>query len=150
MEQPRMRKLKVVTIREDLLVITGDWLSAVILNQMIFWQDVVDRMDRSNYQALQMAQKIGDERQAQELEKQMRYGWFWKSAQEMTEELMGIASRQTVNNRMNDLAKAIYLFKKNPEKGGNRSNWWQVNLVKINEDLQEKGYMLHGWHPENL
>lgn len=116
---------------------------------MLFWQDIVDRMDRNNYEALQAAKKMGDERQAEELEKQMRYGWFWKSAQEMTEEIMHVASRQTVNNRMNELTKPKYLFKKHPDKGGNRSNWWQVNLTKINEDLMKKGYMLHGWHQED-
>ncbi|WP_139293531.1 hypothetical protein [Mycobacterium tuberculosis] len=56
-EQPR--KLRRCTIKEEYVSLTGDAVSAAILNQMIFWQEITNKSDQDVSRDITAYEKIG-------------------------------------------------------------------------------------------
>lgn len=130
-------KIKKVVIREDLLAITGDYRKAIILNQFIYWSERVADADKFIEKENEIAQSNGEET------RELFYGWIYKSAEEMADEIMLGLSASQVRKYIGNLVDMGYLSKRNnPKYKWDRTLQYRVNLVNIAKDLKEKGYPL--------
>lgn len=133
-------KIKKSVIREDLLSITGDYRKAIILNQFIYWSERVDDADKFIKKENEIAQSNGEET------RELFYGWIYKSADEMAEEIMlGLSSSQ-VRRHISGLVDMGYLSKRNnPKYKWDRTLQYRVNLVNIAKALKANGYSLNDY-----
>lgn len=130
-------KIKKAVIREDLLAITGDYRKAIILNQFIYWSERVSDADKFMEKENEIAQSNGEET------RELFYGWMYKSADEMADEIMLGLSASQVRKYISNLVDMGYLSKRNnPKYKWDRTLQYRVNLVNIARDLKEKGYSL--------
>lgn len=130
-------KIKKVVLREDLLAITGDYRKAIILNQFIYWSERVSDADKFIEQENEIAKKNN------ETERDLFYGWIYKTSTELADEIMlGISSSQ-VGRYVKELCDCGFLSKRNnPKYKWDRTLQYRVNLVNIAIALREKGYLL--------
>lgn len=144
MSEQQPRKLKRCVIKEEFVSLTGDAVSAAILNQMIFWQELVNKSDQEIQTEISAYEKIGDKRKIASLKKQMKNGWFWKAAKEMAEEVM-FSTRQTVDRKMRALVdKGFMECRPNPDPRY-VTNYYRVNLAYIQTELNKIGFSLEGY-----
>lgn len=130
-------KIKKSVIREDLLAITGDYRKAIILNQFIYWSERVADADKFIERENEIAQSNGEET------RELFYGWIYKSADEMADEIMLGLSASQVRKYICSLVEMGYLSKRNnPKYKWDRTLQYRVNLVKIAKDLKKNGYPL--------
>ena len=82
-------KIKKAVIREDLLSITNDYRKAIILNQFIYWSERVSDADKFIKKENEIAKNNGEE------ERELFYGWIYKTAEELADEVMlGLSASQ--------------------------------------------------------
>ena len=132
-----VNKIKKVVLREDLLAITGDFRKAIILNQFIYWSERVSDADKFIEKENEIARKNGEE------EKELFYGWIYKTAEELSGEIMLGLSVSQVRRYINDLVSMGFISKRNnPKYKWDRTLQYRVSLVNIAKALKEKGYPL--------
>lgn len=130
-------KIKKAVIREDLLSITSDYRKAIILNQFIYWSERVADADKFIEKENEIARNNGEE------ERELFFGWIYKTADELADEIMLGLSASQVRRYINDLVDAGYISKRNnPKYKWDRTLQYRVNLVKIARDLKSNGYSL--------
>ncbi|MGJ9381505.1 hypothetical protein [Salipaludibacillus sp. CF4.18] len=144
-----MKKLKRVVIKEELIALTGDSISAIILGQCIYWSEIVNEMDRESSLKAENYKKVGAEDKAEKELLKVRNGWFWKSAKEFNEEIM-ISSRGTVDRRLKQLVSQKFVECKKPDiryRNGktDNTNRYRVNLEFVQKELLKLGYSLDGY-----
>ncbi len=84
-------KLKRAVIREEFVILTGDWVSAIVLSQFLFWLE-----RRLDFDQFIVEEKKRNPNTIIEPTK----GWIFKSCQQLEEELMGIVSAKTIRRRL--------------------------------------------------
>lgn len=132
-----VNKIKKAVLREDLLAITGDFRKAIILNQFIYWSERVSDADKFIEKENEIAKNNGEE------ERELFYGWIYKTADELAEEIMLGLSASQVRRYVRDLVDMGFIFKRNnPKYKWDRTLQYRVNLVNIAKALKEKGYPL--------
>ncbi|WP_068505921.1 hypothetical protein [Paenibacillus kribbensis] len=141
-QQPR--KLKRCTIKEEFVSLVGDAVSAAILNQMIFWQEIVNKSDQELQNEIEAYEKIGDQRKVAKLQGQLKNGWFWKSAREMSDEIM-FSTRQTVDRKMRSLVDNKFMESRPNPDPRHSTNYYRVNLSYIQDKLGKLGFSLEGY-----
>lgn len=92
-----VNKIKKAVLREDLLAITGDFRKAIILNQFIYWSERVSDADKFIEKENEIAKNNGEE------ERELFYGWIYKTADELAEEIMLGLSASQVRRYVRDL-----------------------------------------------
>ena len=133
--------IKKAVIREDLISITGHHIPALILNQFLYWTDRVRDFDQFIREEKERAEKEGIELIIEE-----SGGWIYKSVKDLSKEIMVKSTPKTISNHLNNLLEDNYLYqRKNPVYKWDRTWQYRVNLIKINKDLMEKGYILQGY-----
>lgn len=133
----RTEKIKKAVIREDLLSITNDFRKAIILNQFIYWSERVSDADKFIEKENEIARSNGEN------EKELFYGWIYKTAEELAEEVMLGLSASQIRRYINDLVKMGYISKRNnPKYKWDRTLQYRVNLVNIAKALKKNGYPL--------
>lgn len=147
------KPLKVAVIREELVELTGDAITALILNQAIVSHNSTVKMDEGTQESIDNLISMGQVEMAKQLEETvLREGWFYKSPNSFYKEIM-ISSRSTVKRRLEILTENGYLikggqfFKQMTNKKGDviEDSWWKVNIHKIRKDLFKLGYALNGY-----
>src|SRR5690625_2750267 len=123
-------KLKVAVIRQELVELTGDAIEALLLNQAVYHHESVKSMDEPLERTIEQLIRNGNTDTVEELEENLRGGWFYKSANDFHKEIM-ISSRPTVQRRLQSLVEKGYLIKggqylKESIKGAGDRNWWKV------------------------
>lgn len=138
LKHAKMQKVKKVVIREDILAITGDYRKAIILNQFIYWAERVADADKFLEKENEFARKNGEE------ERELLYGWIYKTSEELSEEtMMGLSASQT-RRYVKELVEDGFISQRNnPKCKWDRTLQYRVNLVNIAKALQEKGYSLN-------
>ena len=132
-----VNKIKKAVLREDLLAITGDFRKAIILNQFIYWSERVSDADIFIEKENEIAKNNGEE------ERELFYGWIYKTADELAEEIMLGLSASQVRRYVRDLVDMGFISKRNnPKYKWDRTLQYRVNLVNIAKALKEKGYPL--------
>ena len=132
-----VNKIKKAVLREDLLAITGDFRKAIILNQFIYWSERVSDADKLIEKENEIAKNNGEE------ERELFYGWIYKTADELAEEIMLGLSASQVRRYVRDLVDMGFISKRNnPKYKWDRTLQYRVNLVNIAKALKEKGYPL--------
>lgn len=134
MSENRIRK---AVIREDLLSITNDFRKAIILNQFIYWSERVSDADKFIEKENEIAKNNGKE------ERELFYGWIYKTAEELSEEVMLGLSASQIRRYINDLVDLGFISKRtNPNYKWDRTLQYRVNLVEIARALKKNGYPL--------
>ena len=130
------KKLKRATIKEELVVLTGDCLKAVVLNQFIYWSERTRDFDAF----------IEEEKKRNpETVVNLTHGWIYKSAKELSDEVM-IGSHDTVARKLAELVKEGWIKRRNnPKYTWDRTYQYRPAIREIQIALQELGYALEGY-----
>ncbi|MEK4191466.1 hypothetical protein [Paenibacillus sp. FSL L8-0494] len=134
-------KLKRVVIKEELVALTGDYVSALILNQFIYWSERVKDADK-------LIQEETERMSTNGLQPNLKrdHGWFYKKAEELSEELMLKASIQTIRRKIKNLIDGGWIYeRRNPNYSWDKTFQYRVDLIQIMTDLSIKGYHLEGY-----
>ena len=135
------RKLKKAVIREEFVVLTGDYIKAIILNQFLYWTDRINDID--NF--------ITEERKRLEQEGlsvniDLQKGWIYKTAEELLDEIMLGMAQTTIRVHVKKLLETGYLLERNnPKFKWDKTKQYRVDLLKIQKDLLKLGYTLQGY-----
>ena len=136
-QDERAEKLKRIVIKEELVALTGHWMSAIILNQFLYWSERTKDVD-------QYVQEEAARAKAEEL--QLTYGWIYKTAEDLNGELMVDVSVATIRKYIKLLVENNWLSERhNPIHKWDRTLQYRPNLPRIYRDLFSKGYILDGY-----
>ena len=136
-----MKPLKRVVIKEELVELTGDYRPALILNQFIYW---IERMYDADKYILEEKERALKE--DMEINMDESKGWIYKTAEELSEELMTGMSKSTIGRYIKELVAAGYLHqRRNPKYKWDKTMQYRVNLYKVQLDLAKLGYALEGY-----
>lgn len=129
--------LKVSVIREEFVVLTGDALIAVVLNQLLYWTLRVKDFD------LLLEE---EKRFSPECVLPLKHGWIYKSAQDLINETMLCISKATMGRYLNVLIEHGWVDQRpNPYDKWNKTIQYRLNLTKLQKDLISLGYSLPGF-----
>lgn len=136
-----MNKLKRAVIKEELVELTGNYKSALILNQFIYWIERMKDTDKYIQEEKERSLKSGIK-----CDLQLSCGWIYKSVKELNEELMLDASIPTLRKYIKELvAKGYINERRNPVHKWDKTLQYRVDLIKVQMDLMKLGYVLEGY-----
>ncbi|MGG4109061.1 hypothetical protein AAXB25_34780 [Paenibacillus lautus] len=141
----RPKKLKRAVIKEELVILTGDFAKALILNQFIYWSERVEDHDR-------LITEESDRMKVNGIENPMKkqYGWIYKKAEELSDELMLGMSPQTIRRHLKSLVDNGWLSeRRNPNYSWDKTLQYRVDFIKIMIDLNALGYHLEKYEALN-
>ncbi len=123
----REKPFRHAVIREQhMLLLDGDAIGCIVLNQMIEWQRTVDTRERSDSR------------------------WFYKSSRQLAQaDLFEAWTRRTIKRRLDDLVDRGYLHKREVD-GAHKANEWHVDIDALNRDLAEYGAKVRGYPSDYL
>jgi hypothetical protein len=146
------RRLKRVVIKEELVELTGDFVKAVLLQQMLYWSERVRDFKQFAREELQRAEKWGPPETLdgkKEFVDDMVYGWVYKTAEELSSETMLNLAANTIRRHLKELVEKGYLLERsNPKYRWDRTLQYRVDLLKVQTDLMALGYPLEGYSVE--
>ncbi len=136
-KQSASKKLKRVVIKEELVALTGHYVQALILNQFVYWSERTKDFD----------QFIDEERKRDpDITLDPTKGWVYKTAEDLSDELMLGMSVSTIRRHLGKLVKSGHLDERNnPNHKWDRTLQYRPNMVKIQTDLFHLGYALEGY-----
>lgn len=133
----KQQKLKRAVVKEELIALTGDWMKAVILNQLIYWSERV-----SDFDAFIEEEKARNS----DTSIALTSGWIYKSAKELSNEVMAV-SEDNARTKMDELVKSGLVDRRtNPNYAWDRTYQYRVNIREIQVRLQKLGLALEK-HP---
>ena len=133
-----VQKLKRAVIKEELVALTNDYLKALILNQFIYWSERVRDFDEFVEEEMQIAERNSDD-----VDIEKRNGWIYKSCEHLSEELMVGKSIQSMRRYIGWLVEGGLIEERNsPKYGWDRTKQYRLNFVRLNQELEKKGYSL--------
>ena len=136
-----MKPLKRVVIKEELVELTGDFRPALILNQFIYWSE---RMYDADKYIMEEKERALKEDLVVNIDESK--GWIYKTAEELSEEIMTGMSKSTVGRYIKQLVEKGYLIqRRNPKYKWDKTYQYRVNLYKIQLDLGKMGYVHEGY-----
>lgn len=136
------RKLKRVVIKEELVALTGHFFSALALNQFLYWSERTYDFDDFI---------LEEKSRNPNLEIELRHGWIYKTANQLTEELMVGVTHVTMLKYINQLVEKGWLDQRsNPTQKWDRTFQYRPNIHKIQQDLAKLGYTLEGYPLLNI
>ncbi|WP_257141369.1 MarR family transcriptional regulator [Bacillus toyonensis] len=143
-------KLKRAVIKEELVVLTGDFKKAVLLNQLIYWSERVSDYDQfieEEKKRARMAMNAEERQRAELLEQiELTHGWIYKTADDMSTETMLGMSKSSIGRHLETLLQEGWLERrKNPNWKGDNTYQYRVDILKIQRDLFKLGYFLEGY-----
>jgi DNA-binding MarR family transcriptional regulator len=140
-------KLKRAVIKEELVALTGDYIKAILLNQLIYWSEHMKGVDLF----IKEEQERLSNHEMSYGEFECSRGWIYKKAEDLSEETMLNLSHQTVHRNLNQLIEKGFISKRNnPKYKWDRTIQYRVNIAKIQYELNKIGYNLDGYSFSNL
>lgn len=125
-----------VVLKEGFVVLTGDPIAAIVLNQMLYWSERRNDADSFILEELQRESPDAPPPDGS-------HGWIYKSSEELAGELMGLGSDATIRRKLKLLVDNGWLDERhNPKCAWDRTMQYRPNIVKIQHDLMEMGYVL--------
>ncbi len=139
-EETKVMKLKRVVIKEEMVAITGDFISALILNQLLYWSERVRDFDAF------IAEENRRREQSNTDQIPLSRGWIYKSASQLSDELMVSLSAHTIGRHISTLVSlGLVSERHNPNYRWDRTKQYRVNLLSVSQAMKEKGYELQGY-----
>ena len=136
------RPLKVSVIREELVNLTNDLESAVILNQLLYWTKRTFDFDQMLEEETHCRQSV-----LEEINVEPRRGWIYKTASELLEETMLRVSESSIHRKLKSLVARGWLEeRKNPKNPWDKKRQFRCNLRSIQKDLNKLSYGLRGFN----
>jgi hypothetical protein len=133
-------KLKRVVIKEELVELTGDYITALVLNQFIYWSERVKDYDKMLKEEKKRLDMTADDAY------EFKNGWIWKSAPEMIDELMIGVSTTTMERRLKKIVDNSWAQRrKNPNNPQDHTYQYRIDIIKIQIDLLKLGYSLDNY-----
>lgn len=135
---------RVIVIRESLVDITGSTNEAKILNQFLYWTKNTYSFAEQIKEEKKRLEREGDTEKRIDIDvEELKAGWIYKSIDNLYDELLGDISRDTIAKCIKNLISKGFLFRRrNPRLKWDRTYQYRVDLVKISESLQEKGWTI--------
>lgn len=136
-KQPRRLfvQMKKAVLREDLMKITGDITQAMVLGQMLYWTKTLDKV---NDWLFEENKRLAE---ADLPQHEYNYGWIWKSAKEMREDLMFAFSEDAIQRAFSSLTQTGLLMKRNnPVLKYDRKLHYRIDLLFLRRKLKESGW----------
>lgn len=134
-------KLKRVVIKEELVILTGDYIKALILNQFLYWSERTKDFDKF---IREEKERFSPEDEF--LNMQPTFGWIYKTADELSKELMLGVSGSTIRRHLTKLIKSGWIDQRhNPNHKWDRTLQYRPNIINIQTDLEAMGYSLEGY-----
>lgn len=149
------KRLRRVVVKQEFVELTGDYRTAIVLQQFLYWSERVRDFDEFIAEENERLKNIGKE------QIEPTNGWIYKKARELAEECMfvtrkkvqgsteyknEIASDPTIMSYIDQLVDLGLLEKRtNPKMKWDRVYQYRVNLLKLQADLMELGYPLEGY-----
>jgi DNA-binding MarR family transcriptional regulator len=134
-------KLKRVVIKEELVILTGDHIKALILNQFLYWSERT-----KDYDKFIAEEKERFSPEDEDLNIDLTFGWIYKTAEDLIRELMLNISAVTARRHLTKLIKAGYIDQRhNPNHKWDRTLQYRPNIIAIQTDLEAMGYALDGY-----
>lgn len=130
------QKLKRVIIKEELVALTGNYVDAILLNQLLYWSERVKDFD------LFMQQEA--ETESREPENQL-FGWIYKSFKELSDETMLGLVPNSIKTHLNNLCEKGFIFVRENRNNWDRRKEYKINLKYIQKELILLGYSLDGY-----
>jgi hypothetical protein len=145
MDERKVRPLKRAVIKEEYIMITGDMMEAVILNQMIYWSKRVN--DYDGFISEENTRRAQEDKSSSALT--LLHGWIHKSAAELKDEIMSSDSPKTIMRKLDSLVKKGFLDRRNnPDHPYDRIYQYRVNFLVVIDALNKYGYPLDGFKVE--
>lgn len=144
----KVRKLKRVIIKEELVALTGKVEHAIVLNQFIYWSERIKDVDNYLKEEMERVRKFSDGsiENTEEIKETLSNGWIYKTAEEMKDECMFEKSVTTMERIIKDLVDKGWIDRRrNPKYKWDKTYQYRVNIVKIQHDLLQLGYSLEGY-----
>lgn len=141
-----INKLKRVVIKEEYVAITGDMMEAIILNQFVYWSERSKDFDKFIKEEKERFKKFGNNTAEDEPNMDLTFGWIYKKAVELKDEIMSTDSEKTINRKLTSLVKKGFLDRRNnPKIKYDRTYQYRVNFENIIIAMVEKGYMIQDY-----
>ena len=141
-ESALREKLKRAIVKEELVALTGDFMSAMVLQQLIYWSERVSDFDNFILEEREMAQHANEA----EPNVPLRNGWIYKKAEQLSEETMTYISKSAMLRHIATLVEGGWIEqRRNPKDKMDRTYQYRVNVVRIQRELLQKGYVLEGY-----
>jgi len=114
-------------VRKDFFKVTNHQLTAIILNQLIYWTE--RRKDFLEFKEETLTKDTKE------------FGWVYKTASDLKEEVLTEQSRMSVSRALIRLeALGILDVRNDPSNHFNRALQYRVNLEKLAALVKEKGF----------
>ena len=142
-----MNKLKRAIIKEELVALTGDFKSAIVLNQMLYWSErTKDAKTFLKEEEERLKISLGKEFNEEYILDDFKHGWIYKSSEELSNECMINASVSTIRRYLKQLIENGWVDeRRNPKYKCDKTMQYRVNIYKIQSDLFKIGYVLDGY-----
>lgn len=138
---------RVAVVREEFFALTKDFFTALVLNQFNVYQSWAKHV--SKYIEQENARSQAPEDSAGYIKP--TEGWFYKSAEELCEELMHPFKKSKAMELIQVLIdRGWVLVRQNPVNKWDRVKQYRVDLVKLSGDLEDLGYSLPLWDTSAL
>lgn len=134
------KKYKRAVIKEELYILTGNGIRAMILNQFLYWSERVSDFDEFIEQENKRALSDGGKTY------EPTHGWIYKTAEELADEIMLDLTPHTMRNYVRDLVSSGFISERsNPVHKWDRTKQYRVNLSFIRAELERLGTPLSGY-----
>ena len=135
------KKLKRVPLKEELVVLTGDYKLAIVLQQMIYWNERCTDFDKF----IEEENKRKDENKVAILTEKTN-GWVYKKAAKLSKETLMNVSAKQILRYLKKLEESGWIeSRNNPNYKWDKTLQYRLNLIKLMEDLNTIGYQLEGY-----
>ena len=140
MKETKATKLKRAVVKEEIIAITGDFVSALILNQLMYWSERVRDFDAFIAEENRRREQSGIDSIT------LSHGWIYKSATQLSDELMIGLSAQAIGRHIRTLVSlGLVSERHNPKYRWDRTKQYRVNLLAVSQAMKDKGYELQGY-----
>ena len=132
-----LRKLKRVVIKEEIVAITGgDTNLAIVLGQLMYWQERVNDYDQYIDEEECRCRSNGTEHDFYHT-----YGWIYKKASELIDECMLNVSDKSMRLYLKKLEDMGFISSRdNPHHKWDKTKQYSVNTVNILKAVKQHGY----------
>ncbi len=134
--------LKRVVLKEELVALTGCPIKAIILSQLLYWQERTNDIDKYIIEEQTRAKYASSK-----VNISLTKGWIYKGAEELAEELMNIQAPRSITRKLKELVEVGYLeSRNNPCNNWDKRLQYRVNIIKVKIYLYKLGYALEGYN----